>query len=1739
MRFFSSAKYLFVPVVIALALVCLSSGEKRGFILTSPKVLKSGTIEHLTLTLFQIPDGGLINIRLLKAESDDVISETKVYAQSSHSTWVELLIPLVPDTKARLHVRGIFNLADGYQINSVKEVYLTQNSLITFIQTDKPIYKPGQTVRFRVFPVNIFLEPIESKSTGDLWIENPTGIRVAQWKNVSFVNGLVQLELPLSGEPLLGDWMIRSEISGKPGQQIFKVDKYTLPRFEVTISPPPFILANVSTISWKICARYTYGKRVDGILTAHFTYEKYEWEKSNKHNRELPFIEIEEPISGCYDAVIQADDLLLPKREYSYRKLYVYAEVKENGTEIIENATSVADITHNPLNIVFLEAADGSSYFKPGLPYHGRVKITTPDKIPVSHEPVKICSRTRQKKICKNFLSDKHGHIHFTIPPQPSSIFEIVLEAKAINYRDEPYETWGMKIYQPHASMFLLPWYSPSDSFIQIQPSKTKFSCEKQEHVKIKYTTTEGSRIKFYHQIMSRGLIVQQGSHWRTFNLAEDKSQEMDNTYIIDEETRLTRRLNNQTRTPYVGEFLLNFDSRSFMSPVARLLIFYVRSDGEMVADSQHFELHKCLQNKVKLKFRQGQQYPGTEATLHLEASPLSFCGITFVDKSVNLINSDNKMTIENVFNHLNKFDLNKKSLPQHENNEHCERNKVQKETPVSVNIKAPSEDDLRRRKRSYFIPFKYSSIYADAITAFEDAGMIVLTDLILETRPCLPIDMFEIPSHERTTLSKLDRMPTNINSLPSAIPLEMVIDEALTTVPSPPLTPKSISIVRSYFPETWLWQLQPVGEIGEVIFSQKLPDTITEWTGNAVCISRKSGLGISDTASIITFQPFFVSIILPYSIVRGEKVPIITTIFNYLSYCLPIKLSLETTEQFKVIGGSNTHKTCVCGDTSKTHRFMIQPKVLGNITITVYGYSLDDDVICDNQPTARLRARDAATRNLLVEPEGFYREKTETIFFCPKDYPEEVFSKRIDLDLPNNLVEGSESAYFSVTGDLMGSSLKGLSKLVQLPVGCGEQNMVLFTPNIFVLDYLTATNRLTDEIKTKALDYMKIGYQRELNYRHSDGSYSAFGTNDLVGSMWLTAFVVRSFAQARRFIFIDEEDLNHSTQWIIQKQLENGCFPSIGSVLRQEMKGGVGENQQFLSTLTAYVLIALLESGIEKSSRAVTNALYCMDAEPNPSSYSLALFAYAAALAEHPSAEKYLNQLKEKANYNRNMIFWDQGQQSLNVEIGGYAILAYLQMGGNKNIAQASSVLRWIVQSRNSNGGFISTQDTVVALQALAKYGILTNQTNLDMTLIVEGNDFEYSFALNKINQLVVQKEKLPSLPNSLQVEATGDGCTLIQAELHYNIKNIPGSEAFHLSVTSTRVGSSSCNKPNIKVCTRYKIQDKSSNMAVIELKMVSGYVPDEWSLHALNKRTDLSLKRHEVNADTVVFYFSELTNEQKCFHFTVVQEFEVEDLMPAVAKLYDYYEQELSIDTNYTLESSCPTNLPEVEVLPTLFNDTELTTEGIQQLEVEFITNIKPVTTTTTSTTTIQPSEEREEEYNVKSEKIENKTPYEDFINVDHELDFPDRLEGNIPVTLDPPPSGLASGLCPLCPSKFPTNFGWLYCNSAFVLRVTVRDTSLGKMKILHNLSPYLARPQNMKAFSDFTLHPTCNCSSLNNNGYVLLVGSQDDSWNSEGEKHQIILDGTVLVMQVPEKIVQPQIVKDAREKCLPIKS
>merc|ERR1712224_1141960 len=75
-------------------------------------------------------------------------------------------------------------------------------------------------------------------------------------------------------------------------------------------------------------------------------------------------------------------------------------------------------------------------------------------------------------------------------------------------------------------------------------------------------------------------------------------------------------------------------------------------------------------------------------------------------------------------------------------------------------------------------------------------------------------------------------------------------------------------------------------------------------------------------------------------------------------------------------------------------------------------------------------------------------------------------------------------------------------------------------------------------------------------------------------------------------------------------------------------------------------------------------------------------------------------------------------GGDSAAVETTAYALLAILSSGARSDgghLTDALPAARWLTQQRNSNGGFRSTQDTVVGLESLSSFAALAYQSGVD----------------------------------------------------------------------------------------------------------------------------------------------------------------------------------------------------------------------------------------------------------------------------------------------------------------------------------------------------------------------------------------------------------------------------------------
>ena len=133
--------------------------------------------------------------------------------------------------------------------------------------------------------------------------------------------------------------------------------------------------------------------------------------------------------------------------------------------------------------------------------------------------------------------------------------------------------------------------------------------------------------------------------------------------------------------------------------------------------------------------------------------------------------------------------------------------------------------------------------------------------------------------------------------------------------------------------------------------------------------------------------------------------------------------------------------------------------------------------------------------------------------------------------------------------------------------------------------------------------------------------------------------------------------------------------------------------------------------------------------------------------------------------------IFWTNKTRdeitSQDIEVAAYNLLTYMKIG--TNFRSKSQMANWLISQQNSNGGFKSTQDTIIALQALSEYARIKDLENTTANMeVFDFSDFEsFTFRVTDENKFKLQTQMLPKGQNKgleVNVAVNGEGCALTQ---------------------------------------------------------------------------------------------------------------------------------------------------------------------------------------------------------------------------------------------------------------------------------------------------------------------------------------------------------------------------------------
>ena len=1149
-----------ILAAIALALTAVAC-DADGYLVSVPTELRSGLVENVAVSLFagENPAQGAVSVELVRASDGATVASATEFVRGSET--VPLDLSQVAPGEYRLSVSGDY-FSDSAPLRVV-------DGTLIFVETDKPIYKPGQDVRVRALRLSADLKPLPGEV--EIEIQDAKGTRVFRRQADADAFGMASASMPLSAEPNLGVWKVAARYGDRVAQTDIRVERYALPKYEITVNTPKDWALADERIAGSVSAEYSFGKPVRGEVEIVASRYVGVWEEFARFTAE---------IDG--DAALD-----LPPAEYvagvpeneGRGNLIINATVREKATGYAESTTRLLTVASSPVNLRLIPE---SQTFKPGLPFSFLLLAESPDNAPLDLDGVTISIAYQDESLYTSHKETqsvrvKRGRAMATItPPEDALSAEIRAE-----YEMPPPGAGRMANPQTVGHRIdLNASHSPSGNFIHMtQTGDPDLSVGDTARFRVHSTARGGA---FYYEIVSRGKTV-----------FADMSNSPDIEFTI---------------TPA-------------MAPSSRLVAYKILPDGEVAADYIPFAAAGRYPMQTSISLSADEVRPGDPVRIDLAAQGVARVGLAAVDRSVFIL-AENRLNLAQVFAEIER-----------------------------IYMQPQAEAHYRGGSR-------WTEWSRGASEVFTEAGLTVMTN---KTLP------------QRKVIREFHIMAVTAESIESSDGGDNLAQ---------------VSRVRQFFPETWLWMDALTDMDGKATINAEAPDSITDWKLRAVALSTDHGLGIAE-ADLRVFQPFFLSVDLPYSAVRGERFPVRVALYNYTDFDQEFRVELENSDAFELMDEPAKTVSVASNDLGGAE-FDIRLTALGPVPLRVSARGAN--------------FADAVIKNILVEPEGVRREMVENLILSPGDDIE------IPAAAPAIAVPGSQRTTVALSGSYLSQTIDGLENLLRMPFGCGEQNMILFAPNVFVARYLRETGQSKPEIMAKAERLMMTGYQRELIYRRADGSFSAFGDSDESGSLWLTAFVLKTFAQADGLIYMDDDVLTDAARWILDHQKADGSFSPVGFLHHQELLGGL----QGDAALTAYVATALIESGKrlnapdDRVGAASAIDYLASELDAMDDAYTLALSSYALALADSPRAAAAIARLMDMSRSDADGLHWSAplpetyyGAGSADVETTGYALLALLEAGDR---IAASSAARWLVSQRNALGGFGSTQDTVVGLQALIR---------------------------------------------------------------------------------------------------------------------------------------------------------------------------------------------------------------------------------------------------------------------------------------------------------------------------------------------------------------------------------------------------------------------------------------------------
>ncbi|NXF65439.1 A2ML1 protein, partial [Ciccaba nigrolineata] len=571
---------------------------------------------------------------------------------------------------------------EGISTEEKKKVLIRKASSGTFIQTDKPIYQPGQTVKFRIVTLDEEFIALND-SVSHPWGADPKNNRLEQWLNVVPQDGIADLSFQLSDEPLLGTYVIN--VTSAKAYGSFSVEDYVMPKFEVIFEAPNQIYALDKTFPLRACGRYTYGKGVQGMVHVSLCQKIAPFLPSASKPDLCEEFSNQTDETGCFFTNVSLSSF---SRDFRYYQDSIVAEalLVEDGTGVQINTSRQILISRTAPRAVF---ETPNAYYIPGVPYRGKIKLQDHYGNSMKNRKVYLIIKFMRRRFIKTYITDDSGIASFNLDTTAWNSSSVSLEGR-FTLEDLTHTPQKNDFSYTNAYHYLQPFHVTTKSFLDIHPLTETLPCGLKQNVQVTFTLSrddlgeDTSRIGFAYYVTGKAGILVRGQ----------RSVQVGKLNMLK------------------GSFSIPLTFTADFTPSPSLVVYAIFPSGGVTADSIRFDVALCFENEVKVGFTTKEAHPGSTVQLQLQAAPGSLCAVQAVNENMFSMRLESELTSQMVYGLFPAAYRHGYPAQVEEHSDHC----VQPQSTSSL---------LRGRPQHSFQP--------DIFNLFWNMGLKIFSNLVIK----------------------------------------------------------------------------------------------------------------------------------------------------------------------------------------------------------------------------------------------------------------------------------------------------------------------------------------------------------------------------------------------------------------------------------------------------------------------------------------------------------------------------------------------------------------------------------------------------------------------------------------------------------------------------------------------------------------------------------------------------------------------------------------------------------------------------------------------------------------------------------------------------------------------------------------------------------------------------------------------------------------------------------------------